>query len=107
MRCNAEKLVTMEKLLKILMLPIVLGVSYSSEFFPELSTNGVPCIFRELFDIECWGCGMTRSIIALLHGDFSRSFSFHRFGLVVLCLITFISLKEIYFTAKNRKKNVH
>ena len=38
------------------------------------------CGSRALFGIECPGCGLTRSWVALAHGDLQRSLAFHRLG---------------------------
>ncbi len=57
--------------------------------------RGVPmpetCASRSLFDIECPGCGLTRSFIAIAHLDFSKGFRLNRTGwlLAVGLLIQF------------------
>lgn len=38
------------------------------------------CGSRAFFGIECPGCGLTRSFIALASGDVAASFHFHRLG---------------------------
>ncbi|MGD9637130.1 MAG: DUF2752 domain-containing protein, partial [Pirellulales bacterium] len=38
------------------------------------------CGSRALFGIECPGCGLTRSFIALAHGDLAGSLAYHRVG---------------------------
>jgi hypothetical protein len=38
------------------------------------------CGSRALFGIECPGCGLTRSFVALGSGDFQESFRLHRVG---------------------------
>ena len=38
------------------------------------------CGSRALLGIECPGCGLTRSFVALASGDLSESFRFHRLG---------------------------
>jgi Protein of unknown function (DUF2752) len=43
-------------------------------WLPEL------CGSRALFGIECPGCGLTRSFIALSHGDLAGSLAYHRVG---------------------------
>src|SRR5690606_13814300 len=44
------------------------------------------CVSRQL-GIECATCGMTRSVIALMHGEFADSVSLHRLGWLVLLVI--------------------
>jgi hypothetical protein len=38
------------------------------------------CGSRLLFGVECPGCGLTRSFVALAAGDFRESFHYHRLG---------------------------
>lgn len=45
---------------------------------------GVPCLIKWLTGIPCPMCGITRSLTALLQGDFERSTSYHGLGAVVL-----------------------
>jgi uncharacterized protein DUF2752 len=51
------------------------------------------CGSRALFGVECPGCGLTRSFVALARGDLSTSFHYHRLGwfvaLVVVCQIPY------------------
>jgi hypothetical protein len=42
------------------------------------------CTFRQITGIPCPGCGLTRSIVAAIHGDWSASYTYHRLGLVVV-----------------------
>ena len=41
------------------------------------------CGSRILFGIDCPGCGLTRSFVALAHGDVAGSFHFHHLGWLV------------------------
>lgn len=59
---------------------------------PEVAAGGpVLCPFRLLTGLPCPGCGLTRSLVCLLHGDLATSVAFHPLGpLVALALIGFI-----------------
>lgn len=37
----------------------------------------IPCIFNFLFDVNCPGCGMTRSFIELLKLNFTKSLEYN------------------------------
>ncbi|MBT4692037.1 MAG: DUF2752 domain-containing protein [Planctomycetaceae bacterium] len=42
---------------------------------------GMPlCMFKRLFSLPCPGCGLTRSVSSILHGDFLKSWSYHPLG---------------------------
>jgi hypothetical protein len=34
----------------------------------------IPCVWRLLFKTQCFGCGLTRAFINLLHFDFSKAY---------------------------------
>ena len=38
------------------------------------------CTFRNLFDLPCPGCGVTRSLRATAHGDLASAFDLNPFG---------------------------
>ena len=46
-------------------------------------TVGVNCWSRELLDIHCPYCGMTRSVVALLDGDIAGSLTYHPGGFLI------------------------
>ena len=50
---------------------------FPASFFPT-------CPIRQLFGIDCPGCGATRALAALLHGHFEKLFSLN--GLFILLL---------------------
>lgn len=41
------------------------------------------CLSRRWFGIDCPGCGMTRSLVSLVHGDFAAAWRYHRLGWVI------------------------
>ncbi|MDR3710893.1 MAG: DUF2752 domain-containing protein [Capsulimonadaceae bacterium] len=43
---------------------------------------GIPnlCVFHAVTGLPCPGCGMTRSLICLMHGRFHESFLYHPLG---------------------------
>jgi hypothetical protein len=52
---------------------------------------GVPspemCWSRSIFGLKCPGCGLTRSLIYLAHGDWRSSLAMHRLGILMAVAI--------------------
>lgn len=44
------------------------------------------CMSRTAWGIPCPGCGLTRSFVALAHGEFTRSWGYNRMGWVLALL---------------------
>jgi hypothetical protein len=56
-------------------------------FLPDFPAPGT-CPSHEWFGINCPGCGLTRSIILLAHGDWTASWQMHRVGwLLALAIV--------------------
>lgn len=56
----------------------------------------IPCIFHEITGFYCPGCGVTRMIESLVHGEFYQAFRYNPlvFGLLILgCLFWLVKLK--------------
>ena len=43
----------------------------------KLSTYQIPCVFHQITGYYCPGCGGTRAVKSLLHGQLLRSFCYH------------------------------
>ena len=56
---------------------------------------GMPCIFHLVTGYYCPGCGGTRSVIALLHGHFIRSFIYHPIVLYVAGAVIYLLYQKI------------
>jgi hypothetical protein len=59
-----------------------------------------PCFFKSHFNMECPGCGMQRSLIALLKGDVLESLHYH---VALIPFIITISLLIVQLIIKHEK----
>ena len=60
-----------------------------------LPSNGLGirvCLFRILSGLPCPGCGMTRALSSLLHGDGAAAFFYHPFVFAVFPALALISV---------------
>ena len=71
--------------------------------FIELQDYMLPCINKKIFGIDCLGCGLQRSILLLLKGDYIEAFYMYPAVYTLIVLLAFVIVnyrKKI----KNSKK---
>lgn len=51
------------------------------------SGQGFPCLFHFITGLYCPGCGGTRAVRALLHGEILKSFCYHPFVLYAVIAV--------------------
>jgi hypothetical protein len=70
----------------ILFLSSVLQINQNGQvYLPPFEQFGLPamCATKVLFHLDCAGCGITRSLVSIGHGDWRTSLAFHPAGLAV------------------------
>lgn len=71
------------------------GVWVMQHYDPNVAGNFFPkCIFHEATGYWCIGCGLTRALHALVHGDIARAFSMNPLAMLVLPLMPLMLLHE-------------
>jgi hypothetical protein len=63
-----------------------------------LVTAGLPgwsCPFRHALGIPCPGCGFSRAVVALWHGDINLSLTYHAFAVPMLLFAGFLILASL------------
>jgi len=67
------------------------------------------CLSKLLADMECYGCGMTRAIMHLIHLDFAQAWFYNKLSVVVFPLLSFLYaqefLKEVKLARRSQKQN--
>ncbi len=56
----------------------------------------LPCLNKQLFGLECYGCGGQRSILLLLKGDFHAAFIMFPAIYPILILLGFVLFNLFY-----------
>jgi hypothetical protein len=93
---------------------ILAGVS-ALVFIPTsfLESQHTVCVFRNLTGFSCPGCGMTRAISSLFHGDYFGAFHYNRLVVLVFPLLAYLGigavlreLKRILALARPARKEV-
>src|SRR5258708_6029876 len=57
--------------------------------------HGPACLFRLFTGVPCPGCGLTRSLSALWHGNFLLSFRYHPLGLLAFLVCLFLVVSRL------------
>lgn len=84
------------KAIALAVLPLVLIVLPANYF----DTGRSICLFTLLTDIECYGCGLTRACMHLIHFNFEKAASFNKISFVVFPILCFLYLQEFISTLK-------
>lgn len=53
------------------------------------------CPIKNIFGRECYGCGMTRALSHLLHGDLASALGYHRASVALLPVLLLLALWSI------------
>lgn len=77
-------------------LPFSVYLIPRSDFFNGHSI----CLLKNLFGIECWGCGITRAVVSVMYFDFEGAWNYNRLVVVVLPLLIYLWIKYIITTSK-------
>ena len=72
--------------------PIVL-ICLPADFF---DTGESLCLSQLLFHKECWGCGMTRACMHLIHFDVAGAYYYNALSFVVLPILVAVWAMGIY-----------
>jgi hypothetical protein len=51
------------------------------------------CLSQLLAGISCYGCGMTRAIMHLIHLDFAATYAFNKLAFIVFPILSFLWLQ--------------
>ena len=70
-----------------------------------LEAGDTICIYKNLTDHECFGCGTTRSIVAISQLEFSKAFAHNRLVVIIAPLLFFVWIKRWYEFVKKRTHN--
>lgn len=97
-----ETLSRLTKLLILVLLPVVL---YAIPLENICNGNTI-CIFKNLFGVECWGCGITRAIFSALNFRFYDAWEYNPLFVVVLPLLVFLWLRAVVRQLRNIKGEI-
>ncbi|MFD2607193.1 DUF2752 domain-containing protein [Euzebyella marina] len=65
-----------------------------THFFLAIEDYMLPCLTKRIFGVDCPGCGMQRSLLALFSGDFVTAFKMYPAIYAIVPLFIFLSLSS-------------
>ena len=71
-----------------------------NDFIHFLERNMVSCSWKKQFGIECVGCGMQRSLILILKGEFINAYKMYPPIYTIIIMVVFL-LAHLKFKFKN------
>jgi len=89
------------KLYTILLLACTAGYAwlvYSVIKLQSEKTSGDVCLIKLITNIPCPSCGSTRSVIALIHGDWLQAIYINPFGIIIALIMLIIPFWILFDT---------
>lgn len=89
-----KKLLIIISLLFFLIIYLIIGKIYGLY---------IPCVFHEITNLYCPGCGVTRMLLSLIKGQFYQAFRYNPLLFTMLPVFTFLLIDYLYNSQKNKK----
>jgi len=67
----------------------------ASVFLPTDGLGVDVCLMHRLTGLPCPGCGLTRSITCITHGELSKAAAYHPFGLVIWIFLVTLTVYSL------------
>jgi len=90
------------KIAVILLIPAVLFIIP----FDWISEQNSVCLFKNITGHECFGCGMTRAVLSVIHFRFEDAIHYNKIVTIVFPLLIYIWLKTLLNFSKNQLSEV-
>lgn len=93
---NSQKSNRIKRVALLATLFIIIGIIYA--VVVDLLKFGIPCVFNMLTGVKCPGCGITRSLISLLHFQIYDSLKYNALTFFIIAYISlvFINTSKVY-----------
>jgi len=61
------------------------------------------CLFTRLSGMNCWGCGLTRACMHLIHLDLGMALTYNKISFIVLPILSGLTLQEFLKSVRQYK----
>ena len=88
LRNNSKRLFYLLMLLSILIVASLINLE---------TLNNLPtiCIYKRFFDYDCWGGGLTRSIVSLYNGNIAEAIRYNWRVFIIAPILMFLYIQQI------------
>ncbi|MGI6595846.1 MAG: DUF2752 domain-containing protein [Elusimicrobia bacterium] len=79
------------------MVVLYLLLPVSLFFIPLSSVNKLHsiCLYKNLFEIECPGCGITRAVLYVIHCRLSEAIALNKLIVIVFPLLAYLFVRQL------------
>lgn len=92
----------LDRIFKLTLLPLTVIYSYQDLLLKNQDIRvNIPCLFSSIFHVECWGCGMSRALKRLWHGDIAGASQFNYLVFPVVAILLALFMFECYKITKS------
>lgn len=70
----------------------------AASFLENIESFMLPCLSKKIFGIDCFGCGMQRSLLLLFKGEFKAAFKMYPAIYTLIILFAAIALNLTKYT---------
>ncbi|MEK6279743.1 MAG: DUF2752 domain-containing protein [Acidobacteriota bacterium] len=102
---NLDEIVNRRLTVGLIWLTVGAAAAYVFIFEPGKSGFFLDCPFRGLTGFNCPGCGTTRGLHLLLHGDFVGAFQFNPFMFLLLPVLLYALARHTNAVFRNQPSN--
>ena len=88
------------KIILLLSIPIITLIMS----FSKIDNGQTICLFNNILGIDCAGCGITKSIICAIKGEFQQSIQYNFNVIIILPLLLFIWMKQLLYYIRNLRR---
>jgi len=81
----------------------VIGIAVSFIFEANTIQGMNLCWFKALTDLPCPGCGLTRGVCSISHGDLSGAFVYNPFVYVIYPCLYLVAVYPVFYYFSNEK----
>lgn len=81
----------------------VIGIAVSFIFEANTIQGMNLCWFKALTDLPCPGCGLTRGVCSISHGDLAGAFAYNPFVYVIYPGLYLVAVYPVFYHFSNEK----